>query len=469
MPPEIPAVLFNYDLAMVGSDLTVIDPKIDEIIGCLVKGLPKSWAPKTAWKIGPLPGEPSTYTVTNTAAKNDFFSANQALQNLYLTKYIGDGLPCGPATPAAVDWLMTGTENHKLTDIVGARSGFSGEIQSSRRILTYQMLAIQMAMAGGRPEYMETAAAIMESDNPEKGSIFASSGSGSPLMIVNGPIADDIRLNNGFGLIGPDPKWPAGRLIARACWLVRQNIGNMLSGKGTIGVYGNLRPGWCWAENEAGLPTGKEILPPGAPGGKPWTSFAQDFYNRPLGTNCVTSGQVFSDGFSSLPVRGVYTDPVLKSIQDPIDQTSVALTMPPIRVAADSKGSPKLLLLPAAICRFYNNYGWDKEKLRKQYADNMYYYLKSVAEFQSVKDAYAAAGKDVTKEDMNKKWKLCTDPQNLKIIACGGDHLVGMIINVWASFGNQLIPKPTNWAQLLKDAERDLGPYPEFGDYHNDL
>ena len=453
MPPEIPAVLFNYDLAMVGSDLSVIDPKIDDIIGCIVKGLPKSWAPKNNWKIGPLPGEPSTYTVTGA----DYETAYNNLQNLYMQKYISDGLPIAPPTAARVSWLMTGT-THQLTDIVGADQTppLSGQIETRLGILTYQMLAIQMAMAGGRPEYMSVAAPAMMNGMDTSVPNFESSASASPMIIVNGSVGDDIRLNNGFGLVGPDVKWPAGRMIARATWLVRQNIGNMLEGKGTIGVFGDVRPGWCWTENEAGLPTG-------------WTTFAKDYYGRAAGTQSVTSGKIFGGGFRSLPVRGAYTDPVLKSIQDPIDQAAIALTDRPFGVAAAGKGAACLLLIPGQILRFFDEYGWHKEILRGQYASGQFYCLNDVAQFSGVQAAYAAAGKDITKEDMLKKYALCTDPTNMRIICCGGDHLVGLYVKGFQSFGNTLITKPHNWSDLLAAAVKDLGPMPSVGGYSNDL
>ena len=175
VPPEIPAVLFKYDLAMTESDLTVIDFKLDEIIGCLVKGLPKSWAPKTAWKLGPLPGEPPWYTLT----ANDYEGLYDKVQGLYLQKWLGDGLPCGAATKKRIDWLMRGVEKG-AKDIVGADEGLNGAVRSSERPLTFELLAAAMAMAGGRPEYMCVAEAAC------KGLIkaritLASSASSSPI------------------------------------------------------------------------------------------------------------------------------------------------------------------------------------------------------------------------------------------------------------------------------------------------
>ena len=45
-----------------------------------------------------------------------------------------------------------------------------------------------------------------------------------PVVIVNGPIAKQIRLNSGFGCLGPDPQHPAGASIGRALRLLQQNV-----------------------------------------------------------------------------------------------------------------------------------------------------------------------------------------------------------------------------------------------------
>jgi len=448
--------MFSYDLAMVGSDLSVIDPKIDDIIGCVVSGLPKSWKPTKTWAIGPVPGVPSTYTVTGA----DFESTFDALQNLYLSKYIGDGEVCSPATKTRVDWLLTGTD-HARTDIIGKENGKDGAIETGNRILTFEAAAVQMAMTGGRPEYLCVIEAAMQNGmqpltTGQSSPNLESSSGASPMIILNGKVADEIRVCNGFGLVAPNPKWPAGRTIARSCWMIRQNLGNMLSGKGTIGVYGLTRPGWCWAENEEGLPPG-------------WTNFAEDYYGRKKGDDSVTQGQCFGMGFNNMDCRGTYTDPVIKSIVDPMESASCQLRVLNTGVLADSKGSIRLVLIPGQILRFMASNGWDKAKTKADLAKYQQQVLADVDNLTKVAAAYKSAGKDVTTEDKLKKYNLCTDPTTIRIIACGGDHLVADFINCFQSFGNTMVTRSKNWSALLAAALKDLGPYPDIGAYHNDL
>jgi hypothetical protein len=95
--------------------------------------------------------------------------------------------------------------------------------------------------------------------DPASGSaqLQAASGSAFPVIIVNGPIGEQIRLNSGFGCLGPDPQRPAGASIGRALRLLQQNVGGALPGIGTMANYGGVRyTNVVFAEDEAGLPPG---------------------------------------------------------------------------------------------------------------------------------------------------------------------------------------------------------------------
>ena len=96
-------------------------------------------------------------------------------------------------------------------------------------------------MAGGRPEYLPVLLAAIDAiidPAMEHDKLQATSGSPFPVVIVNGPIAEDIGLNSSFGLLGPDPQKPAGASIGRALRLILQNIGGALPGVGTMATPG---------------------------------------------------------------------------------------------------------------------------------------------------------------------------------------------------------------------------------------
>jgi hypothetical protein len=84
----------------------------------------------------------------------------------------------------------------------------------------------------------------------------ATTASTYPVVIVNGPVAEEIRLNSGYGCLGPDPAHPAGAAIGRALRLLQMNLGGALRVKGPWPFtaaphrYTNI----VFAENEKGLP-----------------------------------------------------------------------------------------------------------------------------------------------------------------------------------------------------------------------
>jgi hypothetical protein len=440
-------------MAMVESDLSVIDPKLDDIIGCLVKGTPKSWQPSQDWQIGPLAGEDAKVTLTGA----DFEEAYDNIQNFYLKKWWGDGLPVGAATQKRIDWLMTGVE-HDPDEVVAADAETPGQIPTSNRILTYGRMANAMAMAGGRPEYMPLAEAVCKIIINRHSSRLASSMSSSPFAVVNGPMTDQIRLGNGFHLWGPDPKRPAGRVMSRFWWFVHQNVGNMLVGKGTIGQYGDTRPGICFAENETGLPTG-------------WTTYAEDQYGHPKGTNSVTYGELGMGSFVQYVMRGGGSDTLEDELSGNLDRlVEVALRVPDNGVPEDARGRTAMLIWNAHVCRFYANSGWTKEGILDEVASRFWYNFDMVSEKVGVINDLQEEGINPASIDPLTRYKLFTDPTRLHFVVAGGDHTSqSRYIDSWAPHGNMEIELPSNWNSLLDQAEDDLGPMPPKGEGGVDL
>jgi hypothetical protein len=447
-------VTFSYALAMVESDLTVIDAKLDEIIGCLVKGQPKSWQPSQDWEIGPLVGAAATETITG----NNFEELYDKVQNLYIHKWWGDGLPCGAATKDRIDWLMTGVD-HDPDDIVGADLDHPGEIPSSNRVLTYGLLANAMAMAGGRPEYMCVAEAICKCYIDAHSSRLASSMSASPFNIINGPITDEIRLGNGFHLYGPDPKRPAGRVLSRATWFVYQNVGNMLVGKGTIGQYGDQRPGRTFAENETGLPAG-------------WKTYAEEYYGRPAGTNSASHCLLGMGNFVQHTMRGGGDDPLDTELSENLDRIAekgLGIAMSRARIPEDGAGRG-MAIWNGHVCRFYANSGWTKDDVLTELASRFWYALEDVIRRSAPMRAFEDAGIDINSIDPLTHIATMTDPSNIHFVCAGGDHTSqSRWVTGFSGMRNFEIEKPSNWSQLIAQAEDDLGPMPPKGEGGVDL
>ena len=221
---DVSMVVFPIDPFLVDSDISPIGEALQDFVDGLT-----SWRP-AANEIG-VKAPPRV-----PIEANGYEAAVDKMNRLFLTNTWGDGLPLNPPSMERVDWILTGTDMDR-DDIIGKFMPRGG-------VATVETIAVSLAMAGGRPEYLPVLIAAVDGfldPGLEHDKVQATSGSTFPIVIVNGPIAEEIRLNSGFGLLGPDPQHPAGASIGRALRLLRQNVGGALPGVGTMAIFGAMR------------------------------------------------------------------------------------------------------------------------------------------------------------------------------------------------------------------------------------
>ena len=197
--PDVSMVIFPIAPFLVGSDIAPVRDSFDRFIDGLIK-----WQPR-ATETGPR--QPPKLRVE----ANGYEAALDKMNRQFLMNAWGDGLPLFAPNEERVDWILKGTEQ--------PREQVIGKVMPRGGILTVEAAAVSLAMAGGRPEYLPVLTAAMSAivePGMEHDKWQATSGSTFPVVIVNGPIARQIRLNSSFGLLGPDPQHPAGASIGRA-------------------------------------------------------------------------------------------------------------------------------------------------------------------------------------------------------------------------------------------------------------
>ena len=173
------------------------------------------------------------------------------MNHLFLRNLWGDGLPILPPTEERVNWILTGTDL-RADEVIG-------KILPRGGIASVRSIAVSLAMAGGRPEYMPVLIAAVEAMiEPEFRHDWMNSTTCSvyPVVIVNGPIGKQICLNSGYGLLGPDPVHPPGASIGRAIRFMLMNLGGGIPGSGSMAIYGGPAKyaGMVFAEDEDGSP-----------------------------------------------------------------------------------------------------------------------------------------------------------------------------------------------------------------------
>ncbi len=424
---------FPLEMFLHGSDLTPLKENIDKIIDGLTK-----WQPRPKVRVT---REPAKITVEGT----DYFEAVKKLNIAFLKNNWGDGLGILPATEEHVRWLLTGTDLPGDTVV--------GKIPPVGRIATVESLAVSLAMTGGRPEYMPVLIASVKAFlNPQlrAGAMQTTTCSVCPVVIVNGPIAKQIRLNSGYGCLGPDPVHPAGASIGRALRLIQQDIGKTIPGTGTMAIYGGPAKytNIVFAEDEAGLPQDWKPL-----------SIERGF---PEGSNVVT-------------LHGVAA---YSNITGAEASTSEGAVVTLNRFAGVMQGNfgnifsgfnpesvPGVALIARDTAQDLSSFGWSKEKVQAYLWENSkvpWAVIEKEYKFFRRFEHPEALWKPYLKE--GKAWPLAADPKNILVVVAGGEQSGH---GYWMRYGlgpnmptSEEIKLPINWGDLLKKAEEDFGPLP---------
>lgn len=193
----------------------------------------------------PLTEEEKTFKPVKRPARPRLLEPDteENLHRLFLENGWTDGLPIVLPTEERVAEMLTGTD-HDPQEVVGMMSVTTHE---ERLQYTVEKVAVNAVMAGARPEHFPVILALAASGRP---SMPSSTTSFASMMVVNGPIRNEIGMNSGLGALSPVNY--ANAVIGRAWTLMSINFGDVRPGAtftasiGTTINYNNM----CCAENE---------------------------------------------------------------------------------------------------------------------------------------------------------------------------------------------------------------------------
>ncbi len=163
-----------------------------------------------------------------------------------------DGLPVVPPTEARVAAMLAGT-SRAPDEIVAV-------VPPTLAECTVEKVAVNAVMAGCKPEYLPVVLAAVEAactDTFNMHGLLCTLWFSGPIVIVNGPIRHRIGMNTDKNALGQGNR--ANSTIGRALQLVIRNVGGGKPGIGGIdrsALGSPSKVGWCFAEDEEGLPDG---------------------------------------------------------------------------------------------------------------------------------------------------------------------------------------------------------------------
>jgi thiol-disulfide isomerase/thioredoxin len=334
-------------------------------------------------------------------------SAEDEMEAMYDRGW-SDGLPLVPPTAERVMAMLAATT--RLPDDVVA------VVPPHLVACSVEKVAINAVMAGCKPEYFPVVLTAVEAactDAFNAHGLLATTYFAGPVLIVNGPIAEDIGMNAGINVFGPGNR--ANATIGRALQLVIRNVGGGLPGGVDRATFGN--PGkytFCFAERE------------GDARAAGWTSLAEE-RGIGVGASAITL-------FAGEGTRGIVD-------QKSRDAESLARSF---AACLRTVGHPKLPMGFDAIVavspehlRVFAESGWDKARLRSE--------ILALLQLPG-EDIVAGAG-GIT-EGIPASMRGATLPKfkddGLWFVHCGGDAgMFSSIIGGWVNGpgGSQMVTK----------------------------
>lgn len=397
--PEGPAVYeFPDSMFLGGGDLTPINENIDKIVYGLTKWEPKFKEKGTFYASSDIKVQGANY---QQAVDNS--------NNYYMSKEWADGLPIIPPTDERVKWILTGTDlpwDMQIGEKVLPRGG----------IATVHDIAVNLAMAGGRPEYLPVVIGMVDAITDPAyalSHVIPTTRNNWHGVIVHGKIGKEIRINSSYRTMGPHSLFPAQGPIGRCLSFVLQNFGGAIPGKGSMAIYGAmLYTNTVLAEDEDGVPP-------------EWPTYGQERgFTR--GANAVTVTPLESCVNTNCTGLSLTEDCLDRCIP-----TMPSRTSPPTNTDPDVKAG--LFLMGRAFAAALRDKGYSKDDLRKYIWERI---------------------------------KITNNPSQLTIVIAGGDQSGHAY---WLNYSNGQTKKtrpiqiPANWNALLAQAEKDLGPMPSRG------
>ena len=310
-----------------------------------------------------------TYTADDFGAVQEFFHSRKWT----------DGLPVVPPTPEAVqemlDWVVMPPE--QLIGIEPVRE----------RAITAEKLAINAVMAGCLPMHFPVVVAAFTAMLQEPFLLHgatASTGGCAVLIVVNGPIRDELGMSGSFNVLGSSDR--ATTAIGRAVRLTLYNMLDVRPGgidRSTFGHPGKIS--YCIAEDEAN---------------SPWLPLP-DERGIPAGLSAVT---VMAAG-APRQLMNEWT-----TVPEEILDTFVAEIKANMRHYSIWAGN-YALLFPPQLREHFAAAGWTKADIRRY-----------VFEHARIKrEEWADCGKGAVVGDKGQKeYRALVDEDHLLVVAAGG-------------------------------------------------
>lgn len=307
---------------------------------------------------------------------------------LYYKNGWTDGLPIVPPTPERVEEMLRGT-SHAPDEVIGL-------VPPRMGVLTVELAAVHAVMAGAKPEYMPVLLAAMEAlldPAHEFRAATTTTNPCAPLIVVNGPIREELGIQSGTGALAPSPYSEPNATIGRAVNLIADVVGGSKPpspDKTTLGFPGSYT--MVLGENEEA---------------NPWEPLSAQMGEK-AGANTVTVFEV-----RSFVNYNLHNPNTAEGLLHPI-----ARTIGPVAGLAENgiecmEDARKLLVLSPEHAATIHGDGWTLEQVKQYLFENTYVSMEDYLIRNNGTPPDCRADQDPL--------KVTSKPEDFLVIVAGGE------------------------------------------------
>lgn len=337
-------------------------------------------------------------------------AALHAVNELFYENRWTDGFPIVPPTEETVRWMLAATDRDP-TEVVAVLPPANGRA-------TIRGIAINSVMAGAAPAYLPVIIAAIEAlgapsspageQRPAARGLEMTSAPLAPLLIVNGPLAKELKIEAGFGCFSPGHR--ANATIGRAVRLILTNIGGAYAGINDLKVQGSSQAfTFCCAEREEHPAYDRRPTP--------WTALHVE-RGFPPTRSTVTVGA------ASPPISVADNENCGPKLLDRVAAVISNLALSPY--VLDGRF---ILLLGATHAAYLSDAGLSKDDIRD------YIYARAVLPWGVYRERYPGSARIQLQfipnpTDESTMVHVYREPENVDVIVAGGDGPYSQLVGV---------------------------------------
>ena len=326
----------------------------------------------------------------------------EQINDLFNELHISDGLPVIPPTPQRYKNMMSYCPYDEDTIL-------AEEIGPTGKDILVRDVAVAAVMAGCKPQHMPIlVAAFKAMSNPKYNFLqsVTTSHPGGNLVLVSGPLAQEVGLYGGQGCLGPG--FPANLTVGRAVNLAIINTCRSVPGLSDLAnISSQAELTYCFAEE---------------PDLTPWQTINVERFDENTTTVYVLKAEPIHDIIDFL-------SPTAGDLLDTIVDCSTTLGSNNAYITG-----PLMLVLTPDHSWLLEREGWTKDKIRK------HIHARAVSEVALLKNRGIGPVRPKSFSDKHPM-PVTRSPKDIEVIVAGGRGGHSAIILPWALHSEGIVEK----------------------------